>query len=82
MKRRWPKQLLHIADQILCVELRVGPIQRLLPPSQLLECHFISGRPERAEQGKRRKGARFPYLDTASLTLRETPHPGSVPSSD
>ena len=36
----------------------------------------------RAGQGKRRKGERLAYLKTAGLTLRETSHPGSVPSSD
>ena len=30
----------------------------------------------------KRKGERLAYLKTAGLTLRETSHPGSVPSSD
>ena len=36
----------------------------------------------RAGHTMKRKGEKLPYLKTAGLTLRETSHPGSVPSSD
>ena len=36
----------------------------------------------RAGHTMTRKGDRILYLETAGLNLRETSHPGSVPSSD